>query len=252
MFEIEAGSYNEFQHNQIKPKDRFSLNFSTEMILNLNKYVLKLSSSINKIDGVFELISKNVQNDSLVYLNDLNCFKVRFEKIILNILSLMECIGGEKFLDQKILDFYALINEYRSKDLRYDFFDSLNTLMDNSEAFCKKLHGQEIAMKTINLELFHNPALILKKFLFEKYVYAKRQADENKKGSKPNSPSSPPGTPSTRNNDAKEKLFFLEVYLFFRENSLTMAFKKKYTIKSPILFNLLIEHFLRLPSLKLN
>ena len=106
---------------QIKPIDRFTLEFSTEFILTLNQYVLKLSSSIKKIDNFLENALKNISNDSLIYTNDLKCFKVLFERIIHSILNLMECIGGGKLLNRRMTDFYTLIDEFCTTYLKLNF-----------------------------------------------------------------------------------------------------------------------------------
>jgi len=212
VFEIEAST--QINDMQIQPTDRFTLEFSTEFILTLNQYVLKLSSSINKIDNFLENALKNISIDSLIYTNDLKCFKVLFERIIHNILNLMECIGGEKFLNRRMTDFYTLIDEYCTTDLKLNFFDTLDLLVENALMLGDQIHENAV-LKAINLDAFYNPSSILKKMLFEKFIYAKKQSEEKKKESKPNSPNSPPSSPIAKNVHLKEKFFFLEVMCLF-------------------------------------
>ena len=217
VFGIESDIQENTNEVLMSPKDRFTLEFSTEFIITLNQHVLKLSPSINKIDNILEILLKNNLNDSLIYVNDLKRFKVLFEKIIQNILDLMECIAGEKVINRKVLQFYTLIDEYRSTDLKLNFFDSIDLLVENSAKLCTQLNenaiksDQEIILNTVNLDRFYNSSSILKKLLFDKFMYAKKKSDDERKESKPNSPNSTSSSPLTNNIELKDKTFYLEV-----------------------------------------
>ena len=133
----------------------------------------------------------------------------------------MECIAGEKFINRKVLEFYTLVDEYRTFDLKLNFFDTLDLLTENLTKFCAQINensikgDQEIILKTVDLDIFYNSCSILKKLLFDKYVNAKKKSDEKTKESKPNSPNSPPSSPLAKNIELKEKIFYLEVGNFF-------------------------------------
>lgn len=172
---------------------KLSYQFSAEFQLNCEEFLKIAETELDKIDNLlFKTSDQSNSYEISLLLTELNDYIRLFQTIKENFSNLLNSFRGVQVLNEKTLNFYELINQFRSKDTKSNFFDMFKVIVSNSSILCdlfqkeyesikladssQALNETSVKRKTnmdrLNLNIFFNPKRLLKRLLFEKYNLA--------------------------------------------------------------------------------
>lgn len=180
-----------------------------------------LESFVPCLDQINELLKKNDEvctNFSLIVLkDDLVKYKIVLQKINNNITTILNCVKGLDYIDEKISNFYKKIQNFNRNE-KIDFFQACEILVQNSLDMSKiffkmytetKSLNSNLNLMHLNLEIPIDPYFMIKQLTIDKYNRAVKESN----GITP----MPIATDSESKQIPTENLFYLEVIDYFNE-----------------------------------
>ncbi|RNA23054.1 hypothetical protein BpHYR1_043374 [Brachionus plicatilis] len=185
--------------------------FGDDFVPKSQQLLKTIGSCLDQIDDVLKTTGEICTNfSSIVLKDDLIKYKSIFEKIKSGIKSILNCIKGVEHINEKLSNFYSIIQNFSRKE-KIDFFQASEFLVQNATTLSKiylnlytesKASNKDCNLLRLDLDIPIDPWITMKLLTVDRFNQVLKESKIK---------SAPLITDSESRQISAENLFFLEV-----------------------------------------